>query len=146
MSDKKASDLEKSLILTKISKLNRYLGFLKQLRDVSFEELKDDFKTIGAVERYLQVSIESIIDIGNEIISQLQLRRPEKYRDIPYILSEENIIPREFADTIASMIGFRNILVHDYASIDLNLVYAFLKNKLEDFNRFIKYVAKWLEG
>ena len=146
MSDKKASDLEKSLILTKISKLNRYLGFLKQLRDVSFEELKDDFKTIGAVERYLQVSIESIIDIGNEIISQLQLRRPEKYRDIPYILSEENIIPREFADTIASMIGFRNILVHDYASIDLNLVYAFLKNKLEDFNLFIKYVAKWLEG
>jgi len=146
MSDKKASDLEKSLILTKISKLNRYLGFLKQLRDVSFEELRDDFKTIGAVERYLQVSIESIIDIGNEIISQLQLRRPEKYRDIPYILSEENIIPREFADTIASMIGFRNILVHDYASIDLNLVYAFLKNKLEDFNRFIKYVAKWLEG
>ncbi len=57
MSDKKASDLEKSLILTKISKLNRYLGFLKQLRDVSFEELRDDFKTIGAVERYLQVSI-----------------------------------------------------------------------------------------
>jgi uncharacterized protein YutE (UPF0331/DUF86 family) len=43
------------------------------------------------------------------------------------------------------MIGFRNLLLHDYASIDLNLVYEFLQTKLPDFENFTKYIAKWLE-
>jgi len=41
------------------------------------EDLVNDFKIRGAVERYLQVSIECMIDVGNEIISSLQLQRPE---------------------------------------------------------------------
>jgi len=47
------------------------------------EEFASDFKVSGAAERYLQVAIECMIDIGNEIISSLQLKRPERYRDIP---------------------------------------------------------------
>jgi uncharacterized protein YutE (UPF0331/DUF86 family) len=109
------------------------------------EGFTGNFKISGATERYLQVAIECVIDIGNEIISSLQLKRPERYRDIPYILSEAKIIPKTFAEKIASMIGFRNLLVHDYASINLNLVYEFLQTKLPDFESFIKHIAKWLE-
>jgi uncharacterized protein YutE (UPF0331/DUF86 family) len=87
----------------------------------------------------------TVIDIDNEIISSLQLKRPERYRDIPYILSEAKIIPKTFAETIASMIGFRNLLVHNYASINLNLVYEFLQKKLPDFESFMKHIAKRLE-
>jgi uncharacterized protein YutE (UPF0331/DUF86 family) len=99
----------------------------------------------GAVGRYLQVAIECVIDIGNEIISSLQLQRPERYRDSPDILSEAKIILKTFAETIASMIGFRNLLVHDYAAINLNLVYEFQQTKLPNFEIFPKYIAKWLE-
>jgi uncharacterized protein YutE (UPF0331/DUF86 family) len=109
------------------------------------EDFLGNFIIRGAVERYLQVSIECIVDVGNEIISSLQLRRPERYRDIPYILAEAKIIPKTFAEKIASMIGFRNLLVHDYASINLDLVYEFLQTKLPDFEAFMKHVAKWLE-
>jgi uncharacterized protein YutE (UPF0331/DUF86 family) len=125
--------------------LREYQRFLKKLQITSIEDLKRDFKARGAVERYLQVSIECIVDIGNEIISSLQLQRPERYRDIPYILAEAKIIPKIFAEKIASMIGFRNLLVHDYASINLNMVYELLKTKLPDFEAFTKYIAKWLE-
>lgn len=139
------SSIEKSLITTKLSKLRQYQRFLKELQATSIEDFTSDFKIRGAVERYLQVSIECIVDIGNEIISSLQLQRPERYRDIPYILAEAKIIPKTFAETIASMIGFRNLLVHDYASINLNLVHEFLQTKLPDFEDFTKYIAKWLE-
>jgi len=138
-------NLERSLITTKLSKLREYQRFLKKLQITSMEDLESDFKARGAVERYLQVSIECIVDIGNEIISSLQLQRPERYRDIPYILAEAKIIPKIFAEKIASMIGFRNLLVHDYASINLNLVYEFLNTKLPDFEAFTKYIGKWLE-
>jgi uncharacterized protein YutE (UPF0331/DUF86 family) len=145
MLNKKDLSIEKTLITAKLSKLNQYLKFLRELQKSTMEEFSGDFKISGAAERYLQVAIECIIDIGNEIISSLQLKRPERYRDIPYILSEAKIIPKTFAETVASMIGFRNLLVHDYASINLNLVYEFLQTKLPDFESFIKNIAKWLE-
>ncbi len=145
MPDKTDPNIEKTLITTKLGKLNQYLKFLRELQKSTMEEFIGDFKISGAAERYLQVAIECIIDIGNEIISSLQLKRPERYRDIPYILSEAKIIPKTFAETIDSMIGFRNLLVHDYSSINLNLVYEFLQTKLSDFEDFMKHVAKWLE-
>jgi len=138
--------IEKTLITIKLSKLRQYQRFLKELQATPIKDFTSDFKTSGAVERYLQVAIECIADIGNEIISSLQLQRPERYRDIPYILAQAKIIPKTFAETIATMIGFRNLLVHDYASINLNLVHEFLQTKLPDFENFTKYIAKWLEN
>jgi len=145
MSHETSFSIEKSLITTKLSKLREYRTFLKELQRTSIEDFTSDFKIRGAVERYLQVSIECIVDIGNEIISSLQLQRPERYRDIPYILAKAEIIPKTLAETMASMIGFRNLLVHDYASINHNLVYEFLQTKLLDFNTFTKCISKWLE-
>jgi uncharacterized protein YutE (UPF0331/DUF86 family) len=145
MSPERAFSLEKSLITTKMSKLREYQRFLEELRTTSREDLASDFKLRGAVERYLQVSIECIVNIGNEIIPSLKLQRSERYRDIPYILAEAKILPKTFAETIASMIGLRNLLVHDYASIDLDLVYEFLQTKLPNFEAFTKHIAKWLE-
>ncbi|MCK4478088.1 DUF86 domain-containing protein [Candidatus Bathyarchaeota archaeon] len=145
MSHKRSFSSEKSLITTKLSKLRGYQRFLRKLQTTSMEDFTSNFTIRGAVERYLQVSIECVIDIGNEIISSLQLQRPESYRDIPYILAEAKIIPKTFAETIASMTGFRNLLVHDYASININLVYEFLQTKLPDFETFTKHIAKWLE-
>ncbi|MGQ9552418.1 MAG: type VII toxin-antitoxin system HepT family RNase toxin [Candidatus Bathycorpusculaceae bacterium] len=145
MFDETGSSVEKILITTKLSKLRQYQRFLKEIQASTIKDFTSDFKISGAAERYLQVAIECIIDIGNEIISSLQLQRPERYRDIPYILAEAKIIPKTFAETISSMIGFRNLLVHDYASINLNLVYEFLQTRLSDFENFTKHIAKWLE-
>jgi uncharacterized protein YutE (UPF0331/DUF86 family) len=138
------AQVDRALILTKLSRLSQYLGYLKSLKLSSLEEFKGDFRISGATQRYLQVAIECMIDIGNEIIASLQLRRPERYRDIPGILSEAKIIPRDLAEAMASMIGLRNLLVHDYASINLDLIYNFLQSRLGDFEAFMKSIAGWL--
>lgn len=133
------------LIKEKLSRLRDYLGYLRRLKDTSLETFKTDFKERGAAERYLQLTIESVIDIGNEIVSALQLRRPERYREIPFILAEAGIIPNEFAEEIAKMIGFRNLLVHDYAIIDKALEHEFLQTRLPDFEAYMKHIANWLK-
>jgi len=145
MPSEAAPTVDETAISAKMGRLNQYLKYLHELRKSSPEEFREDFRISGATERYLQVAIECIIDIGNEIISSLQLRRPTRYRDIPHILSEAKIIPKDFAETIASMISFRNLLVHDYAEIDLELVYEFLQKRLQDFETFMKYITQWLK-
>lgn len=133
------------LITEKLSRLREYLKYLRALKDISLESFISDFEARGAAERYLQLSIESVIDIGNEIISSLQLRRPERYREIPRILADAEIIPSEFAERIAQMIGFRNLLVHDYAVINKALEHEFLQTRLSDFESYMKHLADWLK-
>ena len=125
--------------------MREYLGYLEKLKDAPLETFVTDFKTRGATERYLHLAIEAVIDIGNEIISALQLKRPEGYRDIPHILAEAGIIPEDFGDDIAKMIGFRNLLVHDYASIDRALEHEFLETRIPDFRKYMKHIANWLK-
>ncbi len=42
------------------------------------------------------------------------------------------------------MIGFRNVLVHDYLDIDRNLVYRVLQENLEDITTLHHVFAQWL--
>ncbi|MBI4845861.1 MAG: DUF86 domain-containing protein [Candidatus Omnitrophica bacterium] len=43
---------------------------------------------------------------------------------------------------LKEMRGFRNILIHEYAAIDDELVYDAAKEKLTDFNKFKKEILK----
>lgn len=42
------------------------------------------------------------------------------------------------------MIGFRNLLVHDYATMNRALEYEFLRTRLDDFENYTKHIAQWL--
>lgn len=137
--------VDEELIVTKLGRMREYTGYLAELQKATLDELADDFKLRGAVERYLHTSMECLIDISNEIVSSLQLRRPERYRDVPFILAGAGVIPREFAETLATMIGFRNLLVHAYASINLRLVHQFLRTRLADFETFMRHIARFLK-
>jgi uncharacterized protein YutE (UPF0331/DUF86 family) len=133
------------LLCEKISRFGEYLEYLEELANCSLEDYLSDYKIRGASERFMQLAIESIIDMGNEIISVLKLKRAERYRDIPVILAKNRIITEDLAEEIAQMIGFRNILVHDYASIDIRLEHMFLQTRLVDFYEFREQIIEWLK-
>jgi len=96
------------------------------------------------VERYIEVALECIIDIGEMIISKEKLKRPDTYRDVFLLLGEHGILPDDFAKDLAPAAGFRNVLVHMYAKIDIERLYYYLENNLEDIEPFGEYIARYL--
>ena len=58
-------------------KLEEFLNELRRLRDTSFEEFMNSREKQWAMERGLQLSIESILDIGNHLLFGLGLEAPE---------------------------------------------------------------------
>jgi len=131
-------------ILQKLELLREYVGYLKGYQKYTLRDLEKDYTLRGAVERYFELAIESVIDIAEIIISDLRLQKPEEYREAIDILGEKGIIPDEFAYYFAPIAGFRNILVHEYAKVDLEEVYRHLKDNLPDFDRFARYIADYL--
>lgn len=134
----------KELILKKIELMKKYVSFLRSVQNISLEELGRDYELKCAVERNFHLALECIIDIGEIVISNLDLEKPETYRDVIRILAKHSILERGLAKKLEKAIGFRNILVHGYADVDIKKLHAFLK-KLEDFDEFAKQIVKFIE-
>jgi uncharacterized protein YutE (UPF0331/DUF86 family) len=103
---------------------------------------KADHKYRSAIERDLQVAIEACIDVGKVIISEKKLRLPESMKDVFAVLYENGFVDRPMLNILESMVGVRNILVHRYEKIDLEIIYGILKKHLPDFQKFIKQISK----
>ena len=136
--------VNREIIETRLRKLRGYLEVLKKLKRLSFKEIEADEFLRAALERYLHLAIECLLDIGNHIISDKGFRQAGDYREIFLILGENKVIPKKFAERIAPMGSFRNILVHDYIELDFRKVYDLLQTHYSDFDRFARFIAKLL--
>jgi uncharacterized protein YutE (UPF0331/DUF86 family) len=72
-----------------------------------------------------------------------QIEKPADSYGAILRLGESAILPLEFARRLAPIAGFRNILVHEYVSIDWNEVYGNLQ-RLSDLQTFADFVKEWL--
>ena len=135
-------------ILEKIQRLDEYLSCLIQLRDEIPDErtFLDDFHFHGLADRYLQLSCQSVIDTLNLIIIEKKLQKPESGQEIVAHLQNANIISEELYSRLSGVVGFRNILVHEYGKIDHKRIYDYLMNRLEDFEVFKKEVLKMIKN
>lgn len=128
----------------RIAKLKEYIGLLQRLKKYGRDKFKKDPFIHGNAERYLQLAIQCMLDIGNHIISDQNLGEVNEYRDVFIIMGENGILPKDFANRISSMAGFRNILVHEYLELNLDQVYENLQENLDDFKKFMVYLKDYL--
>ncbi|MBI3333108.1 MAG: DUF86 domain-containing protein [Candidatus Omnitrophica bacterium] len=80
---------------------------------------------------------------GDEGLS-LDEHQIEDYVDVIDRLGERRILPKDFARQIRKMAGFRNLLVHEYAEVNLATVHDVLQNRLGDFEKFARHIQKYL--
>lgn len=137
-------DISEEKIILRLKKLKEYYRILQKLQKLSLKDFKNDPVLKGALERYLQLSAEAAIDIGEIIISAKSWENPLFYSDVFMILGEKKVIPKKLAESFVSIAKFRNILVHDYTTIDLEKMYHYLQKDLDDFKKFITAIAKFL--
>jgi uncharacterized protein YutE (UPF0331/DUF86 family) len=55
------------------------------------------------------------------------------------------VLPPEFAARFRSVAGFRNVLVHGYLQVDLEVVRRILAERLDDFERFAERIEQNLD-
>ncbi len=121
------------IVRRRLDQLSEYLEILDHYRAYSLEEFLADPERYGSAERFLQLAVEVILDVGNHIVADEQLGRVEKSRDVASLFLSKGFIDDQLAQKWLRMIGFRNILVHEYAELDRRIVYKVLCEQLDDF-------------
>jgi len=131
-----------SKIENQISVIKKYLKILENYKKYSKEEIEENLDIRGAVERYLYLVVQATIDLAEAVISLKDFRKPRSFAESFLILEEEKIIDKRLAEHLVKMVGFRNILAHDYIEIDYEIVYDVLHKRLEDIKEFIRRISE----
>jgi len=90
----------------------------------------------------LQRACEASIDLAMHIVAEKDLGIPQNSRDAFDLLHQHGFIDDEICRRMKSMVGFRNIAVHDYQSIQIPILKSILDHHLSDFSQFIEIVKK----
>ncbi len=136
--------VDNTLILRKIAILEEYRWQMDEYTRISTAEYATDWKTQRIVERTLQMMIETCLDIAGHIISDGNFRTPDSYADMFAILAEQQIIDPKDQPAMSNMAKFRNIIVHQYETIDPAIVVGILQKHLDDFDRFKQSILMYL--
>ncbi|MDZ7672389.1 MAG: DUF86 domain-containing protein [Halanaerobiales bacterium] len=126
------------VVREKLIHLEDYIKDLDDYKNLKLEKLISDKILFRFLERTLHLSVEAILDIGSHIISDERLGNPKYNSEIIEILAENNIIKKN-VDSYIKMAKFRNIIVHDYAEIDPEILLSIIKNNITD----LKAIFKW---
>ena len=131
--------LDRERILGKIDELDTYLKELTQIIPANFKEYQK-IEIKRSCERLLQLSIECVIDISKLFVSGLRLGLPSEENDLFEKLRKNKIISEGILAVLKEMRGLRNILVHEYANVDDEIVFKVIKKRLGDFKKFKKAI------
>lgn len=117
---------------------------VSEYRDLTVERYRADWKTQRIVERTLQMAIETCLDIASHVLADRKLRAPSTYAETFEILVKAGLMSPALGRRMVEMTGFRNVIVHEYVSVDANVVIRILREHLDDFRRFEAEALGWL--
>ena len=131
-------------VTKRLLNIEKYLSILGTLQKYDFDDFIANPLVYGSSERFLHLAIEALMDIGNHVVSDMNLGTVNWLSDIPALLCEHGYLDDSQMDIFVKMIGFRNTLVHEYIEIDRAIVYDILRNHLEEIRDLMRAFAKLL--
>jgi predicted RNase H-like nuclease/uncharacterized protein YutE (UPF0331/DUF86 family) len=123
--------------------LRQALAALRRHAGISPASLRADSDRRWTVERGLHLCAQNALDIASHIASAEGLD-PTTYGSSIDCLVEANVVPAQFGERFRGIAGFRNVLVHGYLEVDLDLTARLLRESLDDFEEFAGHVEQWL--
>ncbi len=121
--------------------IRRSVRKLEQLRKSGRTQFLDDDMAQAAAARWLQTTIEAVIDMANHIVAREGLGVPRAYSETMEILLREGVLPDDRRDAFLAMVRFRNRVVHLYDEVHPDEVWNILEHDLADFDIFIAAIA-----
>ena len=131
------------VVLSKLSIINNCLNTIETVTGNQANKL-DEMLIQDVFVLNLQRAVQACIDIANYIIAQKGWRLPATYRESFNTLHENKVINKQLSSQMIKMVGFRNIAVHDYQTLDIVVLKGILEHNLDDFKTFRKAIVNFL--
>lgn len=132
------------VLVNKLSTISRCLKRIREVYAEAASNFSTDYTRQDSVILNLQRTCEAAIDIANYLNKKNQLGIPQSSRDSFDLLQKSGFLSLSVATNLKKMIGLRNIAVHDYQELNIDIVKTVINSHLVDFEHFSDEIKKLL--
>jgi uncharacterized protein YutE (UPF0331/DUF86 family) len=130
---------DRDVVLAKVAAIQKCLRRIRDVTGLNPDRLDElDIQDIFALN--LQRAIQSAIDLATHIVASESLGISDTIRGNFVLLENAKIITKNLSKKMQSMVGFRNIAIHDYQILDIDILKAILSKNLKDLEQFYTVV------
>jgi uncharacterized protein YutE (UPF0331/DUF86 family) len=123
--------VEREKLTAKIAVIDRCLARIAEVRGERRKDLLPiDVEDIASLN--LQRAIQAAIDLATHVSSSEGYGTPDSTAAVFTLLERNGVIDAELAGRLRRMVGFRNIAVHEYQTVDPSILEAILERHLSD--------------
>lgn len=128
--------------MTDVELMEKKLAFIetcvRQLRDLCRpERIPVDVREERFAAHTLQIAIQAAQDVASHIVSEGRLGEPETNRELFDLLHRNGWLDPELSVVIQRMVGFRNLVVHGYQSLNPAILQDLVVHRLDDLLAFV---------
>ena len=135
--------MDRLIVSEKLESLRRCLTRIQQKTPPEQETLSQDPDVQDILVVNLTRAVQLCVDIGSHIVSESSASAPKTMSEVFEILENLGAITPPTCKALQQAVGFRNIAVHNYDSIDWEIVWTICNKSLADFGRFSSEIASY---
>lgn len=106
------------------------------------DELITNFTRQDSVILNIQRACEASIGLALHLVRKKKIGLPRDSREAFGLLLSDGLISKELSENLQKMVGFRNIAVHDYQELDVNILRNLIEHRLGDLLDFSKILVQ----
>ena len=133
--------MAEDVIFNKAASIERCIRRIEEEYAGSEQNLVNQTKQ-DAIVLNLQRACETAIDLAMYVVSHRKLGVPQDSRDAFVLLQTAGILSADLADRMQRMVGFRNVAVHEYTHLNLDVVRTIITKHLDDFRAYSSTIVK----
>jgi uncharacterized protein YutE (UPF0331/DUF86 family) len=129
--------VDQTILKKRMIQINESLKMIELYLNKNFEEFIHDKIIQNVVEYNLFIIINQMVEIASHIVIDNGYGTVETMSDGFRVQNQRGLIPAEDMETYIRMVGFRNIISHQYISLSKEIVFDVAKNRLVDVKKFL---------
>jgi len=133
--------VDKDLARTKLAYIATNLAILEAKQNIAEETFLQNVDHQYVVLHALQLAIQAALDLAAHLIADEGWEVPERSGEAFLILGQKKILDGELSNRLRTMASFRNLIVHEYADVNLSSVYKIWHESVDDLKQFAVSVA-----
>jgi uncharacterized protein YutE (UPF0331/DUF86 family) len=128
------------VLLNKAAVIERCLARIAEEYQGHEDELETNFTRQDAIVLNLLRACEASIDAAMHVVRQRRLGLPQESRDAFRLLEEAGLLTRELSAEMQKLVGFRNVAVHNYRKLSMEILRSILSSRLGDFRDYVRTI------
>ncbi len=137
--------MDRQIILDKLSSLKRCVERIESKVPETCAALRADLDLQDIISLNLQRAVQVCVDIAAHINAGLDTRPPSSMTDSFDNLNRAGILSDSLCTRMKKSVGYRNIAVHEYSTINWDVVFSVATKNINDFREFAKCIFLWLK-